>query len=83
MYAEARQADGEDHCRRDAYCGYMAEIRIGVRVSLRGRALRVVGLSAPSEEPRRLFLEDEETGERFVVTTRVLGVRQLAADKSP
>jgi len=58
----------------------MAEIRIGVRVSLRGRALRVVGFSAASEEPRQLFLEDEETGERFVVTTRILGVRRVTQD---
>jgi hypothetical protein len=53
----------------------MTEIRIGVRVSFRGRALRVVGSAAMSAESQRVFLEDEETGEQFVVTT-VLGVRQ-------
>ena len=55
----------------------MAEIRIGVRVSLRGRALKVLGFTAMGVESRRVFLEDEETGEQFVVTTRVLGIRQL------
>jgi hypothetical protein len=54
----------------------MADIRIGVRVSFRGRALKVLGVSPLSEEPRRVFLEDEETGERFVISTRVLGVRE-------
>jgi len=54
----------------------MAEIRIGVRVSFRGRALKVLGLTAMGTEARRVFVEDEETGERFVVTTRVLGIRQ-------
>jgi hypothetical protein len=50
----------------------MAELRIGVRVSLRGRAMKVLGVSATTAEPSRVFLEDEETGERFVITTRVL-----------
>jgi hypothetical protein len=83
MSVGRRQADGKTLCRHTPTAADMAEIRIGVRVSLRGRALRVVGLSAPSAEPRRLFLDDEETGERFVVTTRVLGIRRLAGDKSP
>jgi len=54
----------------------MADIRIGVRVSLRGRALKVVDSTAISVEARRVLLEDEVTGEQFVVTTRVLR-RQL------
>jgi hypothetical protein len=55
----------------------MAKIRIGVRVSLRGRALKVVGSTAIGMESQRVFLKDEETGEQFMVTTRVLGIRQL------
>lgn len=54
----------------------MADLRIGVRVSLRGRALKVLGVSDEGGEPR-IFLEDEESGERFVVTTRVLARREL------
>lgn len=49
----------------------MADLRIGVRVSLRGRSLKVLGVSAECGVPR-VFVEDEETGERFVITTRVL-----------
>ena len=49
----------------------MADLRIGVRVSLRGRSLKVLGVSAEDGLPR-VFVEDEETGERFVITTRVL-----------
>ena len=56
----------------------MADIRIGVRVSLSGRALRVVGVSPKGVDPPRVFLEDEGTGERFVVTTRVVGSRLVA-----
>jgi hypothetical protein len=52
----------------------MAEIHIGVRVSFRGRALRVIGFTPSGVEPRRIFVEDEDSGERFVITTRVLGV---------
>ena len=52
----------------------MADLRIGVRVSLRGRALKVLGVSDEGGEPR-VFLEDEESGERFIVTTRVLARR--------
>ena len=74
----AREYAMEEECRREATdCGYMAEIRIGVSVSFRGRALKVVGVSALGAEPRRVFLEDEDSGERFVITTRVLGVREL------
>ena len=57
----------------------MADIRIGVRVSFKGRDLRVVGVSSKGVEPSRVFLEDEVTGERFVITTRVVGTRQVAA----
>lgn len=63
----------------------MADLRIGVRVSFRGRALKVLGVSAISGESCRLLLEDEETGERFVITTRVLAVREsgIADEKLP
>ena len=54
----------------------MADLRVGVRVSLRGRALKVLGVSDVGGEPR-VYLEDEESGERFIVTTRVLARREL------
>jgi hypothetical protein len=50
----------------------MAEIHIGVRVSFRGRAVSVIGFTPSGVEPRRVLVEDDETGERFVITTRVL-----------
>jgi hypothetical protein len=56
----------------------MADIRIGVRVSLRGRALSVIGFAPTRGEPQRVLLEDDETGERYVITTRVVGIRQGA-----
>lgn len=56
----------------------MADIRIGVRVSLSGRALRVIGISPKGADASRVLLEDEATGERFVVTTRVVGSRQVS-----
>jgi hypothetical protein len=54
----------------------MADLRIGVRVSLRGRALKVLGVSDEGGQPR-VVVEDEESGERFIVTTRVLARREL------
>ena len=65
----------------DHHCGDMADIRIGVRVSFHGRALRVIGVSSNGMDPSRVFLEDEDTGEHFVVTTRVLETRRLAEAK--
>jgi hypothetical protein len=59
-------------------CGYMADIRIGVRVSFKGRDLRVVGISSKDTGSSCVLLEDEDTGERFVVTTRVVDSRQVA-----
>ena len=56
----------------------MADIRIGVRVSFKGRDLRVVGVSSKDAGSSRVLLEDEDTGERFVITTRVVGTRQVA-----
>ena len=53
----------------------MERIRIGVRVAFRGRPLKVVDAGASGADPRRVFVEDERTGERFVITTRVLSVR--------
>jgi hypothetical protein len=61
----------------------MAKIRIDVRVSFHGGVLKVTSCTAMSVEPRRVFLEDEETGERFVITTRVLGIRALAEAAAP
>lgn len=61
----------------------MTEIRIGVRVSFRGRAMRVVEATAMSAEARRTLLEDDETGERFVITTRVRGPRAPAGTPGP
>ena len=59
----------------------MAELRIGVRVSLRGRALKVVDVAPSSDARRGVVIEDEETGERFVVTTRVVRCDKGAASE--
>ena len=37
--------------------------------------MKVVDAGASGADPRRVFVEDERTGERFVITTRVLSVR--------
>jgi hypothetical protein len=41
----------------------MTEIRVGGDVTLCGRVLRVRGISPMSASPRRVLLEDPETGE--------------------
>lgn len=41
----------------------MTEIRVGDDVNYRGRELRVRGISPMSASPRRVLLEDRDTGE--------------------
>jgi hypothetical protein len=41
----------------------MTEIHVGDDVTLRGRVLRVRGISPMSASPRRVLLEDLDTGE--------------------
>lgn len=41
----------------------MAEIRVGGDVVYRGRVLRVRGISPMSASPRRVLLEDPDSGE--------------------
>lgn len=41
----------------------MTDIHVGDDVILRGRVLRVCGISPMSASPRRVLLEDLETGE--------------------
>jgi len=41
----------------------MTDIHVGDDVTLRGRVLRVRGISPMSASPRRVLLEDLETGE--------------------
>lgn len=41
----------------------MTEIRVGDDVTYRGRVLRVRGISPMSASPRRVLLEDDDTGE--------------------
>jgi hypothetical protein len=41
----------------------MSEIRVGDDVTYHGRVLRVRGISPMSASPRRVLLEDDETGE--------------------
>lgn len=41
----------------------MSEIRVGDDVTYYGRVLRVRGISPMSASPRRVLLEDGETGE--------------------
>lgn len=41
----------------------MTEIRVGDDVTYEGRVLRVRGISPMSASPRRVLLEDGETGE--------------------
>ena len=41
----------------------MTDIHVGDDVTLRGRVLRIRGISPMSASPRRVLLEDLETGE--------------------
>lgn len=45
----------------------MADIRVGDDVTYHGRVLRVRGISPMSASPRRVLLEDSDTGEVFEV----------------
>lgn len=42
---------------------HMTEIRVGDDVTYHGRVLRVRGISPMSASPRRVLLEDDDTGE--------------------
>jgi len=42
----------------------MTDIRVGDLVTYEGRVLRVRGISPMSASPRRVLLEDRETGEQ-------------------
>jgi hypothetical protein len=43
----------------------MTDIRVGDLVTYEGRVLRVRGISPMSASPRRVLLEDPETGEHI------------------
>ncbi|HLX21202.1 MAG TPA: hypothetical protein VKR23_13720 [Gaiellaceae bacterium] len=43
----------------------MADLHVGDFVTFQGRAFRVRGISPMSARPRRVLLEDPDTGERI------------------
>ena len=49
------------------HCGLMTELRIGEQVTLNGRAFEIMGITAMSVKPKRVFLRDVETGEQVDV----------------
>jgi hypothetical protein len=50
----------------------MRLLKIGERVTLNGRDYEIVGLTAMSVKPKRVFLRDLETGDQIEVTAAVL-----------
>jgi NMD protein affecting ribosome stability and mRNA decay len=68
-----RAARADDLCNTAPHCGAgsmamvvlrrMTDIRVGDLVTYGGRVLRVRGISPMSASPRRVLLEDPDTGE--------------------